>query len=176
MLPIFSIVLVIFTGNSTVLFDFTKSKDMDGWYVVNDDIMGGRSQSTFDLNSNGYGLFKGKVSLENNGGFSSVHYRFKSTLIGNARTLKIRLRGDGKKYQARIYAKKSDSYSYIEYFDTSGEWQTIEIPLKSMYPSFRGRKLDKPNFSQKSIEEIAFLIGNKKAEDFQLEIKKIELK
>jgi hypothetical protein len=44
-----------------------------------------------------------------------------------------------------------------------------------MYASFRGRKLDKPNFSEKNIEEIAFLIGNKKAESFQLEINKLEL-
>jgi hypothetical protein len=45
-----------------------------------------------------------------------------------------------------------------------------------MYPSFRGRKLDKPNFSEDYIEEIAFLIGNKSEEKFQLLIDKIELK
>ena len=38
----------------------------------------------------------------------------------------------------------------------------IEIPINSMYPSFRGRKLDKPNFFHKSIEEVTFLIANKK--------------
>jgi hypothetical protein len=45
-----------------------------------------------------------------------------------------------------------------------------------MYPSFRGRKLDQPNFSDDYIEEITFLIGNKKEEDFQLLIAKIELR
>ena len=34
-----------------------------------------------------------------------------------------------------------------------------------MYPSFRGRKLDKPNFPKEYIEEIGFLIGNKKNEE-----------
>jgi hypothetical protein len=43
-----------------------------------------------------------------------------------------------------------------------------------MYPSFRGRKLNQPNFSKDSIEEI-LLIGNKKKEEFKLLIDKIEL-
>ena len=45
-----------------------------------------------------------------------------------------------------------------------------------MYPSFRGRKLDEPNFYHESIEEITFLIANKQNEDFKLLIDKIELK
>ncbi|MDX1769545.1 MAG: CIA30 family protein, partial [Arenibacter troitsensis] len=44
-----------------------------------------------------------------------------------------------------------------------------------MYPSFRGRKLDMPNFSKNSIEEIVFLIGNKRTENFTLLIDKIAL-
>jgi len=159
-----------------VLFNFSKQSDLNGWFVVNDGVMGGRSQSTFTLNADGKGLFQGKVSLENNSGFVAVHYRFNPTDTGNSTTLVIGLKGDGKKYQARIYPTTSDSYSYIAYFNTSGEWQSIEIPLKSMYPSFRGRKLDKPNFSESTMEEIAILIGNKKAEPFQLEINKLELK
>ncbi len=158
-----------------VLVDFSKNNDLQAWFVVNDGVMGGRSTSSFELNADGNGLFKGKVSLENNGGFASVHYRFKPANIGNSKNLVLRVKGDGKKYQARIYANTSDYYSYIAYFETSGEWQSIEIPLESMYPSFRGRKLDQPNFSAASIEEIALLIGNKKAESFQLEINKIVL-
>jgi hypothetical protein len=37
-----------------------------------------------------------------------------------------------------------------------GDWQEIEVSLKDMYPSFRGRKLDLPNFSKNHIEEIVF--------------------
>ena len=61
-------------------------------------------------------------------------------------------------------------------FSTTGEWQKIEIPFQSLYPSFRGKKLDIPNFSEDFIEEIAFLIGNKRAEHFKLIIDKIEFK
>ena len=38
--------------------------------------MGGRSNDKFKIDSDGNGLFSGDVSLENNGGFSSVHYQF----------------------------------------------------------------------------------------------------
>jgi hypothetical protein len=41
--------------------------------------MGGESSSTFQLNSEGHGVFEGNISLDNNGGFSSVRYRFPQT-------------------------------------------------------------------------------------------------
>ena len=44
-----------------------------------------------------------------------------------------------------------------------------------MFPSFRGRILDIPNYPAELISEITFLIGNKKAESFKLQIAKIEL-
>ncbi|HAY89991.1 MAG TPA: CIA30 family protein, partial [Bacteroidetes bacterium] len=67
-------------------------------------------------------------------------------------------------------------HSYVYDFQTNGEWQTVTIPLAKMYPSFRGRKLNIPNFNHSQLEEIAFLIGNKKAESFELMIDKVELK
>ncbi len=42
-----------------------------------------------------------------------------------------------------------------------------------MYPTFRGKKLEKSNFSNEYIEEIAFLIGNKNEENFKLIIDNI---
>jgi NADH dehydrogenase [ubiquinone] 1 alpha subcomplex assembly factor 1 len=57
-----------------------------------------------------------------------------------------------------------------------GIGKKIKIPLNKMYPSWRGRKLDMQNFSKNHIDEIAFLISNKKEEQFKLLIEKIELK
>jgi NADH dehydrogenase [ubiquinone] 1 alpha subcomplex assembly factor 1 len=45
-----------------------------------------------------------------------------------------------------------------------------------MYPSFRGTRLNMENFSQKAIEQISILIGNKKNENFKLIIDSILLK
>jgi hypothetical protein len=86
------------------------------------------------------------------------------------------VKGDGKDYQFRLKSSSSDYYSYVTTFATSGEWQEIEINMADMYPTFRGRTLDQANFPGDQMEEIAFLIGNKKNEDFKLLIDKIELK
>ena len=87
----------------------------------------------------------------------------------------LRIKGDGKRYQFRIREKKEDYYSFIRYFDTSGDWQTIELPLGSFFPVFRGRRLNLPNFKGETLEEIGFLIGNNRREPFELEIDYIGL-
>jgi hypothetical protein len=87
----------------------------------------------------------------------------------------IRLKGDGKNYQFRIKDDINSYYSYITTFETSGEWETITLNLKDLYPSFRGQTLNLPNFDGKFLEEIVFLIGNKKDESFELKLDKIEL-
>jgi hypothetical protein len=163
--------------NSKIIFDFNQKSNLENWIVVDDVVMGGESSGSFKLNSDGFGVFQGDISLENNGGFSSLRYQLqKKITIDNYTQVVIRLKGDGEKYQFRIKSNSEDYYSYIFPFSTSGEWQEITIPLKEMYPSFRGRKLNLPNFSDTSIEEVTFLIGNKKNENFKLLLDKIELK
>lgn len=162
--------------NTHIIFDFKKNSNIEGWRIVDDVVMGGRSSGSFKLSPEGFGQFEGNISLENNGGFSSVRYQFEKLKVNETGIIIIRLKGDGKNYQFRIKDKSSTYYSYIASFRTSGEWQEIEIQLKDMYPSFRGRKLDLPNFSHEYIEEIVFLIGNKTPEKFKLLIDKIELK
>ena len=161
---------------SHIIFDFNKNSSISNWVVVDDVVMGGRSNGNFQLNKEGKGVFSGKVSLDNNGGFSSVRHGFNKLNIEKFKSIVLKIKGDGKKYQFRIKHKSSDYASYITSFSSSGEWQEIEIPLNSMYPSFRGRKLDEPNFFHKHIEEVTFLIANKKNEDFMLLIDKIELR
>lgn len=164
------------SAGSTEIFDFNKNSKLNQWFVVNDGVMGGKSQGTFGLTREGTALFKGEISLENNGGFSSVRYDVGETDVKGFSKIAIKLKGDGKRYQLRIRENSGDYFSYIAYFQTSGEWETIEVPLKSMYPSFRGRKLNKPDFNGNKIVELTFLIGNKKAESFVLELDKIWLK
>ena len=159
-----------------MIFDFSKKINISSWRVVDDEVMGGLSIGNFKINENGNGLFYGKISLENNGGFSSLRYKFNQIDVSKYSKIILRIKGDGKAYQFRIKDNSNTYYSYIQTFDTLLDWQLVEISLSNMYPSFRGRKLALPNFSSKNIEEITFLIGNKKEESFQLEIDKIYLK
>ena len=165
----------LFMLPAILLFDFNPPSDLSQWAVVDDVVMGGRSAGQFFVNAEGHGVFRGEVSLENNGGFSSVRHRFAPRPVGGAVQAVIRLKGDGKRYQFRVNAGVYDRHSYIAHFQTTGDWQTVRIQLKDMYPSFRGRTLDMPNFPGGSISEIAFLIANKKQESFRLEIDYIGL-
>ncbi|MEM6830326.1 MAG: CIA30 family protein [Bacteroidota bacterium] len=161
---------------SNVIFDFDTASDLKKWVIVDDVVMGGKSSGSFTLSPEGHGVFEGFVSLANNGGFSSVRHKFERKPVKSFSEIVLNVKGDGKNYQCRIKANSTDYYSYVSTFATNGDWQEIHIPLAEMYPSFRGRKLDQPNFSEGYLEEIAFLIGNKKEEGFELMIDKIGLK
>ncbi|MGO4904223.1 CIA30 family protein [Flavobacterium sp. W20_MBD1_R3] len=159
-----------------LIFDFNLKSDINGWKIVNDAVMGGKSESEFHLNSDGFGTFEGNVSLKNNGGFCSVKYVFKSINLKDAKHICMHFKGDGKQYQFRLKKYQTDSHSFVFPFQSTTEWQSIEIPITDFYPAFRGQKLDLPNYDGSNLEEIAFLIGNKKEEPFQLIIDHIEIK
>jgi hypothetical protein len=156
-----------------ILFDFHKDADIGRWNIVDDGVMGGLSAGRFRINDAGHGEFTGTVSLENNGGFSSLRYFFNPIETVNHSKFVLRLKGDGKNYQFRVKSKANEYYSYICDFKTTGDWQTVEIPFSILYPSFRGQTLNLPNYPGKILGEIGFLIGNKKAERFLLEIDRI---
>ncbi|TBW30255.1 CIA30 family protein [Gramella sp. KN1008] len=171
------IMIMLFSASSSLmLFDFDKNSDLSNWRVVDDVVMGGRSSGHFSLNEEGHAVFEGEVSLANNGGFSSVDYNFRKIQTSDYSKVVIRLKGDGKKYQFRLKADVYEYYSYAAEFDTSGEWEEVEIDFEDMYPTYRGRNLDKPKFDGKSMTQITFLIGNKKEQNFKLLLDKIELK
>ncbi|TBN13968.1 CIA30 family protein [Hyunsoonleella pacifica] len=157
------------------IFNFCKASNIDNWVIIDDVVMGGKSNGTFKIEDTGHGLFYGVISLENNGGFSSVRYRGKTIYIKGYTKIILRIKGDGKRYQFRIKETVDYQHSYVNYFTTSGYWQTIEIALADLFPKFRGRTLNIPNFAGDTITELGFLFGNKKAEDFRLLIDTIVL-
>lgn len=159
--------------NTLVIFDFTNEADLKNWYVMNDTVMGGVSAGKMGKDAAGNGLFEGNVSLDNHGGFTSVRYDAgKIKLQGYSKFL-IVLKGDGKAYQFRVKTNSKDYYAYVYSFETTGKWQTIEIPFSNMVPSFRGQLLNMANFFGDYMEEIGILIGNKIAEDFKITIDNI---
>jgi NADH dehydrogenase [ubiquinone] 1 alpha subcomplex assembly factor 1 len=172
---IFLLLLFTSTMKAQLIYDFNHQSNPREWRIVDDVVMGGRSDGQFAIDAEGNGVFSGLVSTENNGGFSSVRYQFDKVSTNANSKVMLRLKGDGKDYQFRIKDNTNSAYAYITTFQTTGEWQDVIIPLKDLYPSFRGRTLDLPNYAAASFEEITFLIGNKKDESFQLVLDKIEL-
>ena len=169
------ILLTMNTQKMNPIFVFSTDCKLENWQVVDDIVMGGLSNGQLSLNSDGNGVFKGNVSIENNGGFSSIQLNLEGVETANNQIIELQLKGDGSLFQFRIKAAKYDRHSYVYDFKTTGQWETILIPLNKMYPSFRGYTLDIPNFNQSQIERIGFLKASKINSAFQLEIKSISL-
>ncbi|NCA81377.1 MAG: CIA30 family protein [Opitutae bacterium] len=155
------------------VFDFSQDADVSGWEIQDDVVMGGVSQGQFAVNEEGNAVFTGNVSLENDGGFSSLQYGFDPVDVSTYRAIHIRLKSDGKRYQLRVESEKNVRHGYAYDFETSGDWQTVEIPFADMYAIRHGDRLDLPNYPGQTLAHVQILIGNNRAESFQLEIDKL---
>lgn len=155
----------------TIIEDFETTQL--SWCIVNDGVMGGISSSKMNISPNGNGQFRGTVSLENNGGFASTRALLTEKPTQEFEKVKIRLKGDGQKYSFRI---RTDDYfdgvAYKNDFTTKqGEWEIIELSLKDFIPVWRGRQLSNiVPIAPKKIRQIGFLISDKQAGKFILEI------
>ena len=158
-----------------IIYSFDEHVQPNGWIIVNDGVMGGLSKGEMDMNEEGNGVFRGRVSLENNGGFSLARLSLDSVGVQGYDKVVLNVKGDGKRYQFRLKNDKHQMHSYVKFFQTTGEWEKIEIYFSDLTPTFRGRILNLPKFSSDTIEEIGILIGNKKEEDFSIQINSITL-
>ncbi len=157
-----------------ILMALSLQMNLEPWQAINDGVMGG--VSTGRMVETDHGLsFQGSLSLENNGGFASVRRALDADLSG-ASKLRVELKGDGRTYQARFRQDSNfDGIAWRAEFDTSGEWQVIELSFADFEPVFRGRKVPQAGpLIAEQIRQFGFLIGDKKAGPFELEIRSIE--
>lgn len=136
--------------------------------------MGGLSESTAVI-QNGVLHFSGDVSLENNGGFAMIRSEIEPVVTKDFNSFKLRVKGDGKRYQFRVKESAGQRHSYIHHFETTTDWQTVLIPFEVLKPWFRGNQLNMDDFQGSNLNSLAFLIANRKAERFRLEVESIWL-
>ena len=155
-----------------IVYDFQNTTNTAAWQIVNDDVMGGISTSSFRL-TNGVALFQGKVSLENNGGFASVRSLPARHDLAGSNAFVVRVRGDGRSYKFTARTDPSfDSAIYQCVFATKkGEWEEHRLPFKQFIPTFRGRVLaGEPPLDPAKVTSVGFLISDKQDGPFQLEV------
>ncbi len=144
------------------------------WVVVDDGVMGGRSAGAVS-EDDGLTVFSGTLSLENNGGFSSVRLPLSQSLKGYT-GLRIKVRGDGRAYQLRLReGNRFDGVSWGTSFASSSEWTTVDIPFARFRPTFRGRAVPQagPVVAER-IGQIGILLGDKNPGAFHLEVAALE--
>lgn len=160
------------TENEKIVINFDKSDDSNDWLIINDGVMGGISESSFQFTATGTGVFSGNVSLENNGGFASARLSPSQFDLSNSDGIRFRVKGDGKKY--KITLKNDDKFNGFAYrveFNTKkDEWLTLNAPFESFIPMFMGQKTNAPPVDRSNIKTFGFLISDKQAGPFRLEI------
>jgi len=153
-----------------ILYAFSTQTNIREWRIVNDGVMGGISRSSMTLTDAGHGRFSGQVSTANNGGFASVQLTRAFDRPKEKSFVVLRVKGDGKRYEFRLKNRIRNYESYVHTFSTTGDWETIRLPIADFYPEFRGRRLNGPNFNFDRIEQMSVFIANGRSENFELRI------
>lgn len=168
------------TDSEITIIDFSKASAAI-WQIVNDSVMGGISRSTLQLHDDGYALFSGSVSLENNGGFASVRTLARSPAdFSGFEGFAVRVLGDGKTYSLRVKTVKNGRitrYSYEARFDTRpGEWQIHKLSYSEFKPVFRGRSVrGNPKLNPDAVIELGFMIQDGQEGPFRLGVSSISV-
>ena len=152
------LVLTSFSSQSIENLEFPIEPIMaKEWKYQSDQVMGGVSEGDASLVQDGDMFFfrlTGDVSTRNNGGF--VQFRSKVSLfnkpemfqlIHNAdkngqelEGVRLNVRGNGERYHVmiRTYSTWSPSDYYYHTFDTSPDWQQVDLPFSEFRRSKSG--------------------------------------
>ncbi|THF70860.1 CIA30 family protein [Deinococcus sp. Arct2-2] len=153
---------------SGTLLDFQSREP--AWYARNDTVMGGVSNSRVQIGG-GVLQFTGQVRLENNGGFSGIRSNPSRFDLSQFSSLRLRVKGDGKRYALQLGTSTSNGVTYRNEFNTvAGRWIEVTIPLNSLRPTRSGERVAGPTLDSSKIIFFGLVIGNNRAERFALEV------
>jgi monofunctional biosynthetic peptidoglycan transglycosylase len=161
-----------------VLFEFTGADAAKAWQTVNDGVMGGFSEGKVSVTDRKTLEFFGTLSLENNGGFASVRSKAKKLGLGNGATLVVQVRGDGREYSLNLYLDKPlMAFSYRAALQTKkDEWIEVRLPLDKFVATSFGRVVtDAGAVKPEEVNALGFMVGDKKAGPFKLEVESVNV-
>ncbi len=159
-------------GDERLITDFGPESADLGWYVVNDNVMGGRSDGGFELAAREL-RFSGRTNTRG-GGFSSIRTGPLQIDLSPYDAIRLRVRGDGRRYtwrlttDARYYGRP---VAYWADFDTTdGTWLTVDVPFSRFVPRLRGAELDGPPLNTRDITSMGLMIYDKRDGPFELRL------
>jgi monofunctional biosynthetic peptidoglycan transglycosylase len=160
------------------MFDFTQDDAATEWQTVNDGVMGGVSEGKFKITDKKTLEFFGTLSLENNGGFASVRTKAKKLGLEKGDTLVVRVNGDGREYSMNLYLSRPRmAFSYRATIQTKiGEWIEVALPLDKFEATSYGQVVKNAGtVKPEEVNGLGFLLGDKKAGPFKLEVEWVKV-
>ena len=163
-------------GPPKLVTDFSQESGSLEWFVVNDDVMGGRSSGGFKLND-GNLMFTGSTNTLG-GGFSSIRSRGPRIDLSEFSGIRLRVRGDGRQYswQLRTNAmyRGRELGFWSEFETTAGQWLGIDLPFADFVPKFRGNKLDVTPPNPAHIRGLGLIISDGKDGPFAIAVDSVQ--
>ena len=155
--------------------EFTPAENEEfSWQIVNDGVMGGLSKGNVEHTSDNRMHFWGTLSLDNNGGFSTVRSRGVNFDLSNDLGLLLLVKGDGRTYEARLDSTatfRGNPLSFLGKFKTKkDQWIQVKVPFEDFIASWRGRQFSDEVLDTSAIRRVSILLADKKPGSFDLEI------
>jgi len=144
-----------------------------GWSITDDGVMGGLSEGNAFYTDTSL-VFYGDVSLDNNGGFSSLNSEYGNYDLSAYDAVQIRYRSKGvqKAFRFNVHYEwwKPSYRSVIP--ETDGEWSVLDIALNDFKEYRRGYPTGNvlENNEKSNVKRMGFITGEKKAGPFTFEI------
>lgn len=156
-----------------LLIDFGKNTAGQNWSVTNDGVMGGLSKGQAYLSDSSV-VFQGEVSLENNGGFSSLRSPYQRFNLSNYKEVEIKSRSSGLPFSITFSKSQRFWIPNYKYFLTANndEWMIHTFSLSELEEFRMGDSMNE-TISSKDIENligISFFNEGKKEGKFTLEV------
>lgn len=154
------------------LLDFSAPQ-APRFQAIDDRVMGGRSGSRMRRTPEGTGIFEGLVSLENRGGFASVRGSIPETDLSVSDGVRIRVRGDGRRY--RLVLRNDGRFSGVNHMQDfqppAGRWWEVGLPFRGFEPSVQGsRPRHARPLDPSRIKQVGFMIADGEEGPFRLEV------
>ncbi len=142
------------------------------WRIVNDNVMGGRSDGDFEVRD-GTLVFTGRTNT-NGGGFSSIRAEPLRLNLEAFDGIRVRVKGDGRRYTWRLASTRrwrgiGVGY-WAEFATVADEWITVDLPFADFVPQVRGRRLRGPDIDKADIAGMGLMIYDGKDGPFALEM------
>jgi hypothetical protein len=159
--------------DTLTLADFPASMQDLPWRVVNDNVMGGRSEGGIRLDKRAL-LFAGRTNTDG-GGFSSIRSDTRRFDLEAYDGVRLRVRGDGRTYTFRLTTWDTRGGprrpSYWADFETRGDgWEIVDVPFRRFRPRWRGQWLEGPELNPAAIDGLGLMIYDEQDGPFRLEV------
>ena len=153
--------------------DFALDAENLSWFIVNDNVMGGRSSGgpTF---ADSAMLFEGEINTDG-GGFSSVRVQLGANALAGFTELVVRARTDGRAYKLILEDglasrdRRVSQQGSLDFTNTT-DWQTVRVPFGGLDPRIFGRAVDAEAFRPDLATQLGVMISDGADGPFRIEI------